>query len=60
MANWVVEVISAAVGAVGTPVNVGLLVTNAVVANWVVEVPAVAVGAVGIPENAGDTLAAST
>ena len=60
MANWTVEVLSAAVGAMGTPVNCGLLVTKAVVANWVVDVPAAAVGAVGTPENAGDTLAAST
>ena len=50
---------AAAVGAVGTPVNAGLLVTKAVVASCVVLVPAAAVGAVGMPVNAGLILADS-
>jgi hypothetical protein len=64
VANWVVFVPAAAVGAVGVPVNTGLASgapdpdpafasTNAVVATCVVFVPAVAVGATGVPVNAG-------
>tara|TARA_R110002124_G_scaffold184073_1_gene351584 strand:- start:996 stop:1175 length:180 start_codon:yes stop_codon:yes gene_type:complete len=54
-------VAAAAVGAAGTPVNVGLArgafststaVTKAVVASCVVEVPEAAVGAVGVPVRA--------
>ena len=56
---------SAAVGAVGTPVNAGdasgapdavaLASTKAVVATCVVFVPTVAVGAVGVPVNSALT-----
>jgi hypothetical protein len=63
VANWVVFVAAAAVGAAGTPVKVGeaklafklsAVVTKAVVANWVVFVAAAAVGAVGTPVRAGE------
>src|SRR5580692_6383826 len=63
VAICVVLVLTAAVGAVGTPVKAGELIgakpvpefamTNAVVANWVVEVPGAAVGAAGVPVKVG-------
>lgn len=62
VATWVVFAPAAAVGAAGTPVNVGLArsafvpratPTKAVVATWVVFVPGAAVGAAGAPVNVG-------
>ena len=60
MAICVVSVPTAAVGAIGVPVSVGLAkgakpaTTNAVVAIWVVLVPPAAVGAVGVPVNGAE------
>ena len=55
-----VKVPLAGVGAVGAPLNKGLVKTKAVVANCVVLVPGAAVGAVGVPVNAGLTFSPCT
>jgi hypothetical protein len=60
VAICVVKVALAGVGAVGVPVNAGLVKTKAVVANCVVLVPGAAVGAVGVPVNAGLILLSCT